>query len=1119
MELLIIASPFVSMNQPLLFLDVLFTLELAYIYFSSKSKIGLIKDKTINFEISSIIWVILSALFSITLIFIINVYFPQEIFSNILIFLNTFALQNLLTIYFIRRNELFARFRIIQKIIPIFHFLLIFAIYLTTSIFCAIKIPFIDILIRTSEQIVVIETLYRLAILFLILFIEFYGIDRKIVKLVSSKIRYQLDWISYFAFSVCIAIGIYLSISLWELALFIWCILFFGTIYLNQKAGNKIFPEILKIINVLLINVALFSNFWKIFYLTEKISNLEFDLLLLNIAINLMIVYLFMRFKIINNKAIKVIFLILTIIIAFYCEEILRIYIMKHVILSIAAFLFVVALLNTFNIKQASLTYIYWTLLAFSFSTFIMEFIPFLYNMSIVDYIFTFSFIFGMQLSLIFYLFANHPLDHNLENNGNKIKTTIFHPIWESSTIAHKIFTIWILIETFIVSISVAQFWNYVFTNLILFNIDFTGVEKIFLWISIIPIIFSFMFYHLHNYMQKNEVWKDKNYIIIGKSELKIVFNILSVIFLNISLFYHLWYVFNINSSLSIAEFGPILLNLAINLFILYSFIRINQISRKWQFLISIALSFAVSGMIEEFLRVFSNLSPLMSVAIILSIICILNTNKINLTFLVYSYWTTISFCLAIFLYSLTDLILGGFKFSFLSVLWFSFLFGLFNTIIYYLLANRTLIKLEFFQKYSPYLRIMEDSDDELTSIDNEGNKNDKPISKDKSRSKSKSALLLLFGHQDQKQAKQIYSIWLFIELIILSFSFAQLWSSIFNYNVLYIVMSVDNFIQYLIQAELIILLLSIGLIIIFHYIGSNKLWGENKKFNKNLDFASNINGICLYVSLPITITCYLHYALMNFVVDNFVIAMLDVFAFTLLAFISIYLIDIKKTKIIKEKLANLLTIGIIILLSADISALWIYYTKLIPLGIVIFVSIPYVFKILKLVKEDILGKLLFISNLIISIVIMVQIDIILFDRFDWMISLGLLFLVLQIFIELEIRLKLLSPIENFIRFLRKISWFLFSVVVSSLIIFYNLENFAIIRITIGIFVLTLMMFYENYLLFREEKMQFIYSKIKDILGIFCYIEIISLLSAILIPLNLAVEITETMPIIFRGYY
>ncbi len=41
--------------------------------------------------------------------------------------------------------------------------------------------------------------------------------------------------------------------------------------------------------------------------------------------------------------------------------------------------------------------------------------------------------------------------------------------------------------------------------------------------------------------------------------------------------------------------------------------------------------------------------------------------------------------------------------------------------------------------------------------------------------------------------------------------------------------------------------------------------------------------------------------------------------------------------------------------------------------------------------------KLLFISNLIISIAIMVQIDIILFDRFDWMISLGLFFLVLQI--------------------------------------------------------------------------------------------------------------------------
>ena len=131
------------------------------------------------------------------------------------------------------------------------------------------------------------------------------------------------------------------------------------------------------------------------------------------------------------------------------------------------------------------------------------------------------------------------------------------------------------------------------------------------------------------------------------------------------------------------------------------------------------------------------------------------------------------------------------------------------------------------------------------------------------------------------------------------------------------------------------------------------------------------------------------------------------------------------------------------------------------------------------------------------------------------MIALGLLFIVLQIFIELEIRLKLLSPIENLIKFLRKISWFLLSVCVSSLIIFYNIEDFSIIRLIIGILILTLMMFYENYLLFSEEKMQLKYYKIKDILGLFCYIEVFSLLSAILIPLNLAVEITETKPLIF----
>jgi len=1107
MELLIIASPFVSMNKPLLFLDVLFTLELAYIYFSSKSKIGLRKERTTNFEISSIIWVILSTLFSITLIFIINEYFPQDIFSNLLIFLNTFALQNLLTTYFIRRNELFTRFRIIQKIIPVFHFLLIIIIYLSTSIFCAIKIP-INSLIETSEHLVALETLYRLAILFLILFIEFYGIDRKIVKLVSSKIRDQLDWITYFFFSVCLSVGLYLSISLWELSLFIWCVLFFGTIFLNKKAGNKIFPEILKIINVLLINTSIFSYIWKIFDISNSISNFEFDLLLVNLALNIAIIYLFMKFKIINNKRIRLVFLFLTIFIALYCEEILRIYLMKHIILNIAAFLFVVAILNTFNIKRALLTYIYWILLAFSFSTVLMEFIPFLYDMPIVDYVITFSFIFGMQISLIFYLFANKPLENNLENNGNKIKTNILQPIWESSTIAHKIFAIWIIIETLIVSIFIAQFWNYIFTDIILFYIDFAGVEKFFLWISIIPIIFSFMFYHLNKYMQKNEVWKDRKYIIIGKSELGIIFKLLSVIFLNISLFYHLWYVFDIYSSLTIPEFGPILLNFTINLFILYSFIRKNLISRKWQFLVSIALSLAISGMIEEYLRVFSNISPLMSVAIILSIISILNTNKINLTFLVYSYWTTISFCLAVYF---TDWIWGGWEFSLYSVLWFSFLFGLFNTIIYYLLASRSLIKLKIFHKYSPYLRIMEDSDDNFKSIDNVEDQNTKSLSEDKSSSKSKSAFLLLFGHRDQTQAKQIYSIWLFVEVIILSLSLGLAFSYFYYNMILLDIISDNNFVQYLIQAELIILLLSIGLILIFKYIKSNNLWVDNKKFKRNLDIISDITGICLYISIPITITSYLHYILVNFIASNIDLVLLDILCFTLLAFICIYWFDIKKTKIIKEDLANSLTIVILILLSADISALWIYYTKLIPLGIIIFVCIPYVFKILKLVKEDILEKLLFISNLIISIAIMVQIDIFLFNIFEWHIALELSIIILHIFIELEKRLKLLSPIEKIINNLRKISWFLLSLGLSTLIMFINIEEF--IFLNIGILILTVMMLYENYLIFREDNK--IYFKIRDIVGIICYIEIISLLSAILIPLNLAVEITETKPIVF----
>ncbi|MHA1561073.1 MAG: hypothetical protein ACTSPA_03020, partial [Promethearchaeota archaeon] len=339
-----------------------------------------------------------------------------------------------------------------------------------------------------------------------------------------------------------------------------------------------------------------------------------------------------------------------------------------------------------------------------------------------------------------------------------------------------------------------------------------------------------------------------------------------------------------------------------------------------------------------------------------------------------------------------------------------------------------------------------------------------------------------------------------FIEIIILSISIAHAWSYLYNNLILYYVISSDNFVQYLIKAEFIILLITIGFVKIFQYIKSNNLWVENEKFKKNLDFVRNINGICLYISLPITITSYLHYTLVSFGAEYLV-----------MAFTCIYLFDLRKTKILKEKLAKLLTIGIIIIFVADISVLWCYYTELYLIGIAIFVCIPYIFKILKLVKGEILGKLLFISNLIISIAIMVQVDIFLFKTFNWMIALGLSFLVLQIFIELEIRLKFLSPIEKLIKLLRKISWFLFSVGLSTLIMLINIEEITLL--IIGVLIFTFMMFYENYLLFREDNKK--YFKIRDILGIICYIEIITLLSAILIPLNLAVEITETKPVIF----
>ncbi|MHA1765929.1 MAG: hypothetical protein ACTSVK_06660 [Promethearchaeota archaeon] len=1106
MELVIPLSIFIDSNKVIIFLDIIFGLESIFIISTSKTKIGILKNKKSNYRIGVLIWEFFTIIFSLTIVFIIESLLSISILSLFLIFLNIFAWQNLLITYFIKRMELFSQFGLTQKILMILNSVLILIIYITISIVSAINIPKF-ILIETAENKLAIKAFYSLSIFFAVLFIELYIIDRKLVKIINQKIRVQLDWFSYFAFSTCLSLIIYLILPNWEFPLFIWSILFFGTIILNQKAENKIFPELLKISNVLLINTSIFSYIWKIYEIFNRITNHQYDLLFLNITINFAIIYAFMKLKIVNNKAIKVVFLASTIFIALYCEEISRIYLYRHFILNIAVFLFIFLILNSFNIKHAFIIYTYWTIMSFSISTFIIEFIPLLYNLSTINYIIAFSFIWGSQLSLFYYLFSNQFENYVKEN---KIKPSVIHPIWASITTARKIFVGWMIFETFVVSISVAQLWNYLFTDQILSYVKFTGLERFFLWISIIPIVFSLIFYYIDYYIKKYEIWKEKNLLIFNKPGLELLYKFLSVIFLNISLFYHLWYVFNISSSLKMAEFDSILFNFTINLLILYIFIRRNKSLKKWQFLTSIILSIVISGMFEEYLRVFSNIGPLMSVAVFLMILSVLNTNKINLTFLVYSYWTVISFCLASFIYIVSYWFMGGFDSIISSIIWFIFLFGLFNTIFYYLLASRNLLKLEFFQKYNPYLRIIGNSEKILIPNEIDENKNNKAKQEGISNSKSKSAFLILFGHRDKKQSQKIYSIWLFAEILILSISITYyLGDRIFLNNI----MPISNFIQFLIKMELAILILSIGLLKILKYIKSNNLWEEKEKIKGAFDSIWNINMICLYIFLPITITSYFHYLLFIFGVGTFEIALFDIFVFTLTAFICVYYFDIKRTKIIKENLAISLTIIIIILFMADIGAIWSFYTGLIPIGIAIFISIPYVLKILKFVKGEILEKLLFISNSIISIAILVQIDIFLFKIFEWSFALVLAILVLHFLIELENRIKILSPIEKYIKISRKISWILLSISLSSLVIFYDIDEFTLIRLFIGILLLTLSMFYENYLLFREDTRK--YFKIRDLIGIICYIEILALFSTILIPANLAIEITETAPLIF----
>ena len=1073
MQFLVEFSEFIELHQPIMFLDILMVFELTYIYFTRNTKISLLKDKKRIFETISVIWFIFTIIFSITLTLIVNSLIPLLGFiSYALIFLNVFALHNLLIERFIRKNEIFHQFEAVNKILNISHNILFYIIYLSISIFSAIHIP-------------VPNPIDHLTIFFLISFIEFYLIDQTQVKAISPKIRSQLDWILFFAFSICLIVGISIYYKIWYISLLLWSFLFFVTIYLNLKAGNKIYPEILKFVNVILLNIGLFSLLLNEFDTITGIINIEFDFLFLNLVINLTILYLFMRFKIINNKAIYGIKIALALAISLYCEEISRIYFQPEIgfIFNLAIFLTILSLLITREIRSTILIYCYWTILSFCSAIYILELTKRIYGEfnSPINQVIWFFFLFGAFTTTIYYCLANRlfvksekddflNIEPNPEMNSKSYSSPsilVGHP---NQKIAKQIYSTCFFIETAIVSISIAQGWSYLYNNLMPST---TQITTVFFWISMIPLVSLTLLAYNSYYIFKHKLWSEKNYLRVGlpKSYENLKFG--AALGLVSFIFLHLWPVLDIWHQIVSLNFDMLTLNLTINLSILYLLMRSKVIRDRWLFKISLILSLIISLTLEELYRRVSiataDFSILLTFAIFLFTLSILNTRNIKSSKMVYGYWASIAYSISALIFTIADWERLDFQFALLNFL---FIFvGLF-TGINYILAHR------------------------IFKSNNENN--------------------LLIGHKDQIQAKKNFIITALIDLPISAISIMVFWDWFYSEIILFNP-DFSAFIQIFNQLNIVLILISTGLVKIFQYIKKNQLWFENEQFKKILEYAWNINGIYFYIGLPVSISSHLYHLLYENIPIQFAIT-LSIFFFFFLSFICIYYIDLKKAKILTQRLAKTLSICILIIFGANLSIMWYFLTFNITRMFIIFPIFLYTLKIFKLVEDPILYWILICVNLTITLSIYIEIVLLLFNSgINWAFALTISLAIFHIIIEVENRIHKLIPSKNITQIIRNTSWILLSIAISLIIAFYdnNWNDFlnTLIRILSGISYLTLMMFYENFILFKQDNRKYI--KVRNILGQLFYLELLSIIAIYLYPINGSIGITDENPLLF----
>ncbi|MHA1585197.1 MAG: hypothetical protein ACTSWL_08080, partial [Promethearchaeota archaeon] len=754
-------------------------------------------------------------------------------------------------------------------------------------------------------------------------------------------------------------------------------------------------------------------------------------------------------------------------------------------LLYIGIILFLITILNFIKIKNSPLSYAFWTIISLSFASFAFELTKVVYNgdNSPFSPILWFIFLFGAFITINYYCLAQrifvwilNRVKRDVLSEIDSIPLSQFQNINFNSSfllsghtdqkIAKEIYSSWFFIEIGIFSVILAQGWNFLFCNS--WFAECAPTFKIILWISLFMAAFFVQLVYISTYIRNNQLSKPKLLSLFGNIKIFNILKEIAVYAFVISGFLHLWLVLNVSEHLLSMNFDRLSLNLTICVFLLYLFKRFGIIKKRGLFVITFVLSVLISITLEEYFRVYTNTDLLFNIALFLGMFVLLNSRNIKSSLLAYGYWISISFSTSALLFEfIRYLNRKPFALSSSLLIFFSIFESLF-TIFAYLLAERQFSKkpkekpalFEYLSTEKGYL------ENNPKTVDNEDlSQENPPIVQD---SKNKTSILLI-GHKNQSFARKIFIINATIVLIIASILLERLWMWIYIQKGI-VFNSISILHRDFLHLILLLLLLSIGMEKVFKYIRSNTLWFEYPKIKRFVTNLRNINAIILYFSIPLTIAGNLYQIILES--SGLEYALLsDGAIFLALVYVSLYLLDVKLFHILGQNLSKSLIFGIFNLLIANFAGLIFYY-------------------------------IINSYNLAIAVIIILGI--------------------LHFTLELETRPKILSKITgssqitNFtqvIGSIRKISWVILSISLSLFISIYPNVTISPIRIICGIIYFTLTMFYENRMIFKAKTP--IYFKLKIILGLLVYLETFILCAFILIPLNIAIPITEKNPIIF----